>query len=84
MKDRAKPPIRARFAGQTVVCVYARHASGPGWSNSPLWVILRDGNGKLKEECLQPDEQPEKVLTLYRIAADVDSEMTAAVRWWLR
>jgi hypothetical protein len=61
----------------TVVTAYARGASGPGWSNSPVWVVLRDPDGTLREECIQPEDQTDAMRTLYRIAADVNHRMTS-------
>jgi hypothetical protein len=63
-----------------VVCVYARKASGPGWRNRPLWVVLEDRRtGKMREECLQPSEQSEGMQCLYDIASEVDAAMMGAV-----
>lgn len=60
-----------------IVSAYAQPANGPGWSNAPLWVVVRDGDGRLREECLQPGEQPRGVLTLYRIASAVHGQLLA-------
>lgn len=65
--------------GDHIVSAYAQPAAGPGWSNAPLWVVVRDGNGKLREECLQPEEQPRGVLTLYRIASAVHGQLLAEI-----
>lgn len=54
-----------------IVAVVAKPASGPGWSNTPLWIIVQDGNGDLRRECLQPDEQSEGIWLLYATAAAV-------------
>lgn len=40
-----------------IVCAYAEHASGPGWANSLVWVVERDGNGWLHHRAIQPEEQ---------------------------
>lgn len=52
-----------------IVTAYAQHAAGPGWANSPLWVIVRDGDGKLREECIQPEERTPALHWLYDVAA---------------
>ena len=55
--------------GDKPVTAWAERSSGPGWSNTLLWVIVRDQSGKLREECLQPEEQSRAVFTLYDTAA---------------
>lgn len=38
-----------------VVTAYAERASGPGWGNSPIWVIIRSNlDGAYRQECIQP------------------------------
>lgn len=64
----------------TIETAYAEYASGPGWSNTPLWVIIRDGNGELRQECLQPIEFNAEIHQLYKIAAAIQEAMTGAVR----
>jgi hypothetical protein len=54
-----------------VVAVVAEPACGPGWSNTPLWVIVQDRNGNLRRACLQPDEQSDGIRLLYATAAAV-------------
>jgi hypothetical protein len=61
-----------------IVTAYAEPAAGPGWSNQPLWVIVRRG-GELFEECLQPHEQTAEMLTLYQVSAAAHSAMRGAV-----
>ena len=63
----------------TIVCCYAQPVHGPGWSNTPLWVIIRDGDGFLREECLQPRDQGPDVRRIYGIAAEVHEAMLSAV-----
>jgi len=63
----------------TLSSAYAERALGPGWVNSPLWVIVRNGTGELREECLQPDEQNEQMIQLYLISESVHRAMCAAV-----
>lgn len=67
---KAKPAIKksakAKVADKRhIVCAWAERASGPGWSNSLVWYITRDGNGVLRQECLQPDEQSHDIRLLY-------------------
>ena len=61
--------------GDSIVTAYAESAAGPGWANSPVWVIVRDGDGKLRQECLQPDEQSRDMALLYRMSAEIHGTM---------
>jgi len=58
-----------------MVTAYAQPASGPGWSNRPLYVIVEDRDGKLRSECLQPDEFSRDLSLLYGIASVVHGEL---------
>ena len=64
---------------ESVVTAYAESASGPGWGNSPVWVIVRDGSGLLRQECIQPDEQNDQIGWLYAVSQQAHLTMTAAV-----
>lgn len=74
----SKPPFRLA-EHEHVVTAYAQRASGPGWSNTPLWVIIQDGNGKLRRECLQPEEQTQTIYTLYGISHSVNIQLVNEV-----
>lgn len=62
-----------------IIAVVAEPASGPGWANTPLWVIVQDGNGQLRRECLQPDEQSDGIRVLYATAAAVHGALVREV-----
>lgn len=62
-----------------IVAVVAEPARGPGWSNTPLWIIVQDGSGKLRRECLQPDEQGDTLRVLYGTAAAVHGALVREV-----
>lgn len=63
--------------GDHVVAAYAKLASGPGWSNTPVWVIVESCTGELRTECLQPEEQTPGMQLLYGISASVHQAMNA-------
>lgn len=64
-----------------IVSAYAEPASGPGWGNAPVWVVVKSRlDGRLRLECLQPDEQSSEIMMLYRVSSVAHSEMTGAVR----
>ena len=64
---------------ERIVTAYAQRASGPGWSNMPVWVIVRDANGNLREECIQPDEQTAEIAHLFHVSEAAHFAMVAAV-----
>ena len=64
---------------ERIVTAYAQRASGPGWGNAPIWVIVRDANGVLREECLQPDEQSAAMSWLYEVSQAAHVAMCSAV-----
>ena len=64
---------------ESVVTAFAEPASGPGWANSPLWVIVRAADGSLRQECLQPGEQTAEMRSLYPICAAAHRAMTSTV-----
>ena len=65
--------------GDVVVCVYANSAAGPGWANQPLWIVVRDVNHKLREECLQPDRFTLTISALYAISESANDGLCAEV-----
>lgn len=70
--------------GEAIVTAYAQSASGPGWSNTPVWVIVRGADHNLREVCLQPGEQSEAMRFIYAIAAEVNARMTMEANMVLR
>ena len=64
---------------ERIVTAYARLACGPGWSNMPVWIVVRDANGNLREECMQPDEQTAEIAHLYNVSEAAHYAMVAAV-----
>ena len=67
-----------------VLTAYAEEASGPGWSNAPLWVIVQSRDGKLRTECLQIREQTGEMITLYSTSQAAHLAMLGAVERWRR
>lgn len=59
-----------------IVCAYAEYASGPGWSNSPLWVIvLNRTTGEMTTECIQPADQTPVIRALFPISAPMHDRL---------
>lgn len=67
-----------------VLAIVPEYASGPGWSNRPLWVyIARRATGttlSVREECLQPEEWTREINALFPILAAAHGAMMRAVR----
>lgn len=64
----------------TVIVAFAEAAGGPGWSNTPVWVVVQEPMGKLRVECLQPDEQSHEMATLYGVSSAIHAALTNEVR----
>ena len=58
-----------------ILTAYADPANGPGWSNTPVWIVVQDDSGIIRMECLQPEEQTPAMQTLYCVSAAVNIEM---------
>lgn len=68
-------------SGEYIVTAYADPASGHGWSNSPLWVLIADAaTGRIREVALQPSEQPPEMRTLYAVSAAVHASLIEALK----
>lgn len=67
-----------------IEAVFAEPANGPGWSNTPLWVFIQDQNGKIRRECLQPDEQGDHIRLLYTTAAALHDTLKREVEILLK
>ena len=67
--------------GMEVLTAYAEPASGPGWSNRPLWVIVRGHDGMLRQECLQPEQMGVDLLSLYDVLAAVQKAVMSS--FWM-
>ena len=64
---------------EKIVTAFAEYASGPGWANRPLWVIVRGANLQLREECIQPEDQTAEMHALFRVSHAAHEAMKSAV-----
>lgn len=63
-----------------IITAYASRASGPGWANTPLWVVIRDSStGRIREEGIQPEHQTAGMRILYGISEQTHAAMVAEV-----
>lgn len=64
---------------EKVVTAFAEYAAGPGWANRPIWVIVRGADQRLREECIQPEDQTAEMHALFRVSNAAHEAMTSAV-----
>lgn len=64
---------------ETIICAWCEYASGPGWANAPVWIIVQDGDGKLRRECVQPDKQGKLLHQIYPLCAEMHSLLLRAL-----
>lgn len=69
--------------GEYIIAVVPEKAAGPGWANSPTWVYIA-GNGKLRKECIQPNERTDALHALFNIGLAVCEALSEAVPTELR
>lgn len=61
-----------------IVTAWAELCTGPGWANTPIWVIVSNNN-ELRRECLQPNEQDHALRQLFGISCAVQAAMLKAL-----
>ncbi len=66
--------------GERVITAYAERASGPGWANAPIWVIIRNVDGSLRQTAIQPDGQTAAMQHLYGVSEQAHLGMTSEAR----
>lgn len=74
MENKNKPTI---YKDEHIVAAWAEPASGPGWSNTPVWVLIRDSStGKYRVDALQPHEQTGRMSDiLYKVSSIAHTDM---------
>lgn len=65
--------------GERIITAFAESANGPGWSNSPVFVIVQAINGELRTECIQPEDQTRSMISLYPVSQAAHLSMVNAV-----
>jgi hypothetical protein len=74
---------RKEFGYPRVVTAYAEFARGPGFANSPLWVVMEDLDPESKTgkrmylDCIQPEDQSNIVHTMYVVSEHAHLVMRA-------
>lgn len=73
MKIKLKP-------NEEIIAVVPEYASGPGWSNQPVWVHIEDSVTRtLRSECIQPEEQSLEMRALFAPGAAMTASLVRAV-----
>lgn len=67
-------------ATDSIVAVAPERFAGPGWANAPLTVYVQDTGGKIRRECIQPDEMSAEIVYLFDVCNAAHIAMTAAVK----
>lgn len=63
-----------------IITAYAESCAGPGWANSPVWVIKKDlETGKIFQDCIQPEDQTREMALLYPVSMHCHYIMTKEV-----
>jgi len=60
-----KPKTIRLRPGERVIAVVPEHCAGPGWANAPTWVYVAANDGRLRQECIRPEERTQQLHALY-------------------
>lgn len=63
---------------ESIRAAWCERASGPGWSNRIVWVLVQSPT-RIRVECLQPDEQTEDMRLLFDVAEAAHTGLRGAV-----
>lgn len=69
--------------GDRVVATHCEYASGPGWSNEIVWVVIQEQGGKLRMEAIQPKERTSEIALLMETCAAADKAMMHEVKYFI-
>ena len=74
-----KPKAIKLHHGERVVAVVPERCNGPGWSNAPVWVYISTNDGRLREECIQPNERTPEMHALFHAGEAMCMALMGAV-----
>lgn len=74
-----KPKIIKLSHGERIVAVVPEYCNGPGWRNTPAWVYIATNDGRMREECIQPDERTPELHALFHAGEAMCNALVAAV-----
>lgn len=65
--------------GERILAVVPERCSGPGWHNAPTWVFIATNDGRLREECIQPNERTPELQALFHAGEAMCAALFGAV-----
>ena len=75
-----KRPKTIKLAyGERIIGVCPERCAGPGWSNAVVWVYIATNDGRLREECIQPDERTPAMHVLFAAGEAMAQALVDAV-----
>ncbi len=76
----AKPKEIELRPHETIIAVHPEYVSGPGWSNAPTWVYIKNhATSDVRAECIQPEERSDALHTLFSVGAAIHAALVNAV-----
>ncbi len=66
--------------GERVIAAVPEYCSGPGWSNSVLWVYIETPDKRLRTEALQPAERSAEQHMLFNVAETAHRAMLSTIK----
>ena len=67
--------------GDVVMSAWGEECSGPGWFNTPMFVLVYNSlDGKNRIECIQPEEQSEQMRDFISVSHLINRKLVYAVR----
>ncbi len=68
---------------EQIVGAWCEAPSGPGWRNRLVWVCIRDGaTGTHRVDAIQPEDQDEEMVLIFRFCLVASDALNAAVQNW--
>ena len=67
-----------------IVAAWAEECSGVGWTNRPVWVLVRKRDGIPRIFAIQSEEQSQQMLSLVNVSIAVSKDMLSATKILLR
>lgn len=64
---------------EKIIAAFGERCKGPGWSNTPILVLVRRTGGDLRLEYIQPEDQTGVLSSLFGVSCEINKVMVAAV-----
>jgi len=65
--------------GEFIQAAWGENCSGPGWANTPIFVLIREVSGKCRIECIQPEDQTVGMVSIFQFSALSHNKMIREV-----